>query len=42
MTGKDRSRKRSKEEPRSRRIQEEQATGEVYSKVAIWLGQWKV
>ena len=38
MTGKDRSRKRSKREPRSRKIQEEQATGKIYDKVAIWLG----
>ena len=42
MTGKDRSKKRSKEELRSRRIQEERATREVYGKVTIWLGQWKV
>ena len=35
MTGKDRSRKKSKGEPRSKRIQEKQATREVYSKVAI-------
>ncbi len=35
MTGKGRSRKRNKEEPRSRKIQEEQAIREVYSKVAI-------
>jgi len=35
MTGKDRSRKKSKGEPRSKRTQKKQATREVYGKVAI-------
>jgi len=38
MTGKDKSRKKNKGEPRSRKIQEKQATREVYGKVVIQLG----
>jgi len=38
MTGKGRSRRRNKRESRSEKIQKEQATREVYSKVAVWLG----
>jgi len=38
MIGKDRSRKKSKGELRSRRTQEKRATREVYGKVAIQLG----
>jgi len=38
MTEKGRNRKKSKEELRSRRVQEKQATREVYGKVAIQLG----
>jgi len=28
--------------PKNRRVQKERVTGKVYSKVVIWIGQWKV
>jgi len=37
MTEKHRSRKRNKKKPKSGKVQEKQITGEVYSKIVVWL-----
>ena len=37
MTEKHRSRKRNLKKPKSGKVQEKQITGEVYSKIVVWL-----